>query len=180
MSYLRTGASSSIENIIQKIESGSKVLVNDCSFLLASNNQSGINMLQIKNNATLVLNKGQINSNQQYGFSKLIVDSGGTISTSNQNGFCDQTNRSAIDITGNLSYELHPYSTIEYSGSENISVTGVANAGNNESSKYGILRINLQSASNSRATISGENVIVRTKLDLQSGALKLNSKYDKM
>ncbi len=173
--YSRTGTTSSIENIIQKIQPGSKVMVNNCNFLLASNNQSGINMLQVKSNATLALNKGQIISNQQYGFSKLNVDSGGTISTTNPTGFCDQSNRAAIDVTGNLSYELHPYSIIEYTGSENISVTGLAIVSSNESSKYGILKINLQ-GTNTKASLSGDNVIVRTKLDLQSGALKLNAK----
>lgn len=174
--YSRTGSTSNIENLIQKIEPGSKVLVNNSTFLVSSNDQSGINMLQVKNNATLALNKGQIKSNQQYGFSKLVVDSGGTISTCNPNGFCALSNDGAIVLTGNLSYELHPYSIVEYSGSENISVTGLSTASNNESLKYGILKINLQSASNARAALSGDNVIVRTRLDLQSGGLKLNAK----
>ena len=37
-------------------------------------------MLHIKTNGTLSLSKGQISSNQQFGFSRLFVDSGGTIS----------------------------------------------------------------------------------------------------
>lgn len=175
-SYSRTGTSGSIENIIQVIETGSKVMVSNCSFLLASNNQSGINMLQVKNNATLALNKGQVISNQQYGFTKLVIDSAGIISTTNPYGFCDQTNRSAINISGNLSYELHPYSIVEYTGSENISVTGLAAVNNLESTKYGILRINMQLTGRGQASLSGDNVFVRTKLDLQSGALKLNAK----
>ncbi len=112
--YSRTGTSTGIENTIQKIESGSKVILKDCNFLLASNNQSGINMLQVKTNATLTLNKGQISSNQQFGFSKLIADSGATISLCNPYGFCDQTSRGSIITSGNLSYELHPYSVVEY------------------------------------------------------------------
>lgn len=173
--YTRTGTSQIIESVIQRIESGSRLIVKDCPFQLASNNQSGINMLHIKPSATLTLGKGQIYSNGQYGFSGLYVDSAGTISISNQYGFYDQTNRTAISSDANLSYTLHINSIVEYSGTENILVTGMQNANGFENSKYGILRINLQGANSPFASIASGFVNVRTRLDLISGGLKLNS-----
>ncbi|MBK8585016.1 MAG: T9SS type A sorting domain-containing protein [Bacteroidetes bacterium] len=175
LKYTRSGTSQTIENVIQRIESGSKVIVKDCNFQLASNNQSGINMLHIKTNGTLSLSKGQISSNQQFGFSRLFVDSGGTISISNPFGFYDQTSRSSINSTANLNYELHPNSIVEYTGSESMVLTGMPNANNYENSKYGILKVNLQGSSSPCASVSNNFVFVRTKLDLISGGIKLNA-----
>ncbi|HQW24093.1 MAG TPA: T9SS type A sorting domain-containing protein, partial [Bacteroidia bacterium] len=175
MNYTRIGSTQLIENVIQRIESGSKVVVKNCNFQLASNNQSGINMLHIKSNATLTLNKGQISSNQQFGFSKLFVDSAATLSISNPFGFFDQTNRAALNSASNLNYELHSHSILEYSGSESLILTGMSNANSNENLKYGILRVNLQGANSPCASISNNYVNIRTKLDLVAGGIKLNA-----
>ncbi len=175
LTYTRIGNSQIIENVIQIIESGSKVVAKDCNFQLSSNNQSGINMLYIKPGATLNLGKGQVSSNQQFGFSKLYVDSAATISIGNQYGFYDQTSRSAVNSSGNLNYELHQFSVVEYSGMESMSLTGMPNANSNSNSKYGILRINLQGSNSPCATLSSNNLNIRTKLELVSGGIKLNS-----
>ena len=173
--YNRQGSTSKIESVIQVVDGGCKLVVNDCPFLLASNNQSGINLLQVKTNSTMFVNKGQVLSNEQFGFSRISVDSSATISIRNLYGFYDQTNRSAISSSGNLTYELHSYSTVEYAGSENTTVTGSPIGSTIPSSKYGILKINLIGSTNPKAGLTNSNVSVRTKLDLASGGLNLDA-----
>ncbi len=173
--YTRTGSAQNIENIVQYIQPGSIVIVNDCEFKLASTNQSGITMLHIKSGATLNMNKGQIVSNLQYGFSKLYVDSAATLVTGNPFGFYDPAKKATINPDGNTNYDLNIFSIIEYSGIENIIVTGIPFGSSFSNSKYGILRINLQGSNEPFASLANSEVYVRTKLDLVSGALKLNS-----
>ena len=174
ISYSRTGSSHILDQTIQRIEAGCTVSVNDCKFVIASHNQAGITMLSVDNGGILKLNKGQIASNERFGFTKVVVDSGATVSTQNIQGWYNGTTTAALSHSSGLVFDLNSYSTIEYCATQRQIVTGIINNNSPNQNKYGILRINIQGDSTANGVINSNRVFARTKLELIRGGLALN------
>lgn len=174
--FKRTGTNHLIESMIQKIESRCTVSLVDCPFQIGSTNQSVEKEFYIGQGGRMEVNNGQIISNGQFPFSRIYIDSTGVLALKNTKGVLDASNQCAISTATNMALELHANSVVEYNSRSVQYVSGIPSQGNYSTSKYGILRINMQGNPDLQAIANSENLFVRTKLDLTSGALALNNK----
>ncbi len=172
----REGNLHSISNAIQVIKSGTTLSIADCPFQIASTADPLQNTLVINDEGKLTINQGQIVSNGQQAYAKVFVDSSSTLVIKTSDGIFNTNNQGSISAYGNISLNIHPKSTIEYSGNVNQTITSLANIGSYTSKKYGILKIALQGTNNLMATPSSNDIIVRTRIELASGILSLNNK----
>ncbi len=177
ITFSRTG-SHSIQQIKQTVKSGCTLNVTAGNILVASHSSaSHQNLFRIENSATVNLFTNQITSNALQANSSVYVENNGTLILARIQGLYDGTSNAAIASTGGMTYYLEPSSVVEYNGSDNQAVTGIGTGtatGNLQ--KYGVLRINFSGTPDAEYTyLTGNNVYVRTQLNLVQGELNLNN-----
>ncbi|MBI4646278.1 MAG: T9SS type A sorting domain-containing protein, partial [Bacteroidia bacterium] len=124
-------------------------------------------------------------------YSGIILNSGSKLRTANINGLYDDSQNTCIaahvfstSANHRMELNINANSTIEYYATANQLVTGkypngesVSNiaSGTSAQYKYGILDINHQgTAGTNYAYLAGNNVFVRTRLDLTNGEFRLS------
>lgn len=94
-----------------------------CKSVLYSNAASATDFLKIDGGSVLDLHGNKVFSNQQYGFSGILILTA-RVRTQHPNGIFNNTNNAAFDATGALDYYLLPASTVEYYGVDNQIISG--------------------------------------------------------
>ncbi len=143
---------------------------------------SSTDFLKVDNNSVLDLRGNKVFSNQQYGFSGLLILTG-RVRTQHPNGIFNNTNNAAFDASGNLDYYLLPTSTVEYYGVDNQIVSGFGlGIATLTKHQYGNLEINFQGTPNTEWVYPTNNpnslsVWVRNQLILTNGELNLDNDH---
>lgn len=173
--YNRTSNLHLIEQTKLEVLPGCRFTVLSGNLQLSSGQNPAMDLLTIHTNGVLNLGQHQVFSNARFPYSGITVDSAGTLVLKNERGLYNGTGNAALSSSGNLTYSLHPYSIVEYSGNTRQIITGIGTGlALNRDQQYGILKIN---TGNTMAVLAPapSKVIVRTRLDLITGQLKLNS-----
>ena len=169
VNYNRTSTSSTISQVKQLISNPCIVKVLYGNFVAASYPSLINDMVKVGSGGTLDVTGSQVIANGAFPFSCITIDSNATIITQRTQGFYDGSTSSCIH--GSMSFILDPYSTVEYNGSANQTVTGNIAGIPPVQNQYGILKIKMQNGT-SKAMMNNP-VIVRSKLILTNGELNL-------
>jgi len=147
-----------------------------------SNAPSSTDFLKVDNSSVLDLRGNKVFSNQQYGFSGLLILTG-RVRTQHPFGIFNNTNNAAFDATGNLDYYLLPTSTVEYYGVDNQVISGIGlGIATLAKHQYGNLEINFQGTPNTEWVYptnfpNASSVWVRNQLILTNGELNLDDDH---
>lgn len=147
-----------------------------------SNAASSTDFLKVDNSSVLDLRGSKVFSNQQYGFSGLLILNG-RVRTQHPNGIFNNTNNAAFDASGNLDYYLLPTSTVEYYGVDNQIISGIGlGIATLAKHQYGNLEINFQGTPdvewvNPTSFPNVSSVWVRNQLILTNGELNLDDDH---
>lgn len=175
-SFTRSGILHTIQKTKQVVSTGTTVDVISGNFQLATYPSATTDMLVINNGGKLNMRNSQIFSPSVIlTYSGLKVNSGGTLSTQNINGLFNILGTACINNIGNMNFYLDANSTIEYNGTSDQTITGLATGAATTNHKYGKLEINFNGTPDINYTALGSNVFVRTQLILTKGELNLNS-----
>ncbi|HRH65070.1 MAG TPA: hypothetical protein PLU53_02110, partial [Bacteroidia bacterium] len=170
--YSRSGNTHSMKQVKMEIEAGSTLNIGAGNLVPSSGNTQATDFLKIKTGGILKLNSNQILSEGSYTYSGIQIDSGGTLSLQSSYGLYDGTGSAALSANGNMNFYLDENSIIEYTGTNNQTITGTGSGlATTAHHQYGILRIKKTSEV---AHPVQSNVTVRTQLQLDEGELKLN------
>jgi hypothetical protein len=177
ITFSRTGTHS-IQQIRQTVKSGCTLDVSTGNIQIASHSSSSHqNLFRIEGSATVNLFTNQMVSNTLQSNSSVYVENNGMLILARVQGLYDGTANGAISATGGMTYYLEPNSIVEYNGNDNQAITGIGSGtatGNMQ--KYGILRINFAGTPDAEYVyLTGNNVYVRTQLNLVQGELNLNN-----
>ncbi len=139
---------------------------------IASHVQPRLDLLQIRADAKLLLNRNQITSNGMKPNSGLTIEANALLQIRNENGLFDGSVNSAISGANGMDYSLDENSTIEYAANQTQFVTGL---NDKPAHQYGILEINVCGKSHTCfAYQAQQSVAVRKQFLLNQGEYKLN------
>ncbi|MBK7388054.1 MAG: hypothetical protein IPI23_02970 [Bacteroidetes bacterium] len=178
------GNGHTLSEIKQKIVSGATldVVSGNLQITSCTTTADASDCLMLDNGSVLDLRGNKVFSNNQNGFSSILVLLA-RVRTQHANGLFNNTNNAAFDASGNLDYYLLPTSVVEYYGVDNQIVTGW-NLGiaTKSQHQYGILEINFQGTPNTEwvyptsfPTVT--SVYIRTQLLLTNGEFNLDDDH---
>ncbi|MBL0070474.1 MAG: T9SS type A sorting domain-containing protein [Bacteroidetes bacterium] len=178
------GNGHTLSEIKQKIVSGATldVVSGNLQITSCTTTADASDCLMMDNGSVLDLRGNKVFSNNQNGFSSILVLLA-RVRTQHANGLFNNTNNAAFDASGNLDYYLLPTSVVEYYGVDNQIVTGW-NLGiaTKSQHQYGILEINFQGTPNTEwvyptsfPTVT--SVYIRTQLLLTNGEFNLDDDH---
>jgi hypothetical protein len=170
INYERNGNAHFLEQVVQQVNRGCEVNVVKGNLNLSSHTSNGFYSLRILPGGKLHLSDVSVASNGLYPYCQLQVDSSGVLAFSNEQGFRGSLHAALKNEVG---YFLHGHSIVEYNGLKKQHITGNSLTENLPERKYGILRVNLGGPKYTAEL--GNDVDVRTRLELVQGGVRLNS-----
>jgi hypothetical protein len=177
MTHLRAGNNHTILNVTQTVSSNTRLSVAGGDLQISTCPVPSHELFRVHGGGVVDMGAYRIYADGPDSHSGLWLDNDATLITTRPEGLYDGTGDACLSSAKNLSFRLEPNSIIEYSGSDNqlITGTGVGTA-TGVQQEYGILRINFGGTPDAEYTYLAApmNVVVRTRLELEAGAVHLN------